>query len=194
MVFEVGHVLKPAIDRFTEKTRPVANGCIEWTAGTAGPGGYGYFYAGRTSLDQTGRIYAHRWAYEHYVGPIPDGLHIDHLCRNRLCVNPEHLEPVTPAENVARSHGNNRKTHCPQGHPYAGKNVRVYRGQRFCRECARIKRGSTRVDNVDKTECIHGHPFDAVNTYITPAGRRKCRTCVRAAGRAYRARKQKKAA
>jgi hypothetical protein len=66
---------------------------------------------------------AHRVAFELHVGPIPDGLHIDHLCRVRLCVNPAHLEPVTAAENTRRQlaaigHPNSRKTHCPRGHPY----------------------------------------------------------------------------
>lgn len=137
MALPVGFVLRPAMERFVEKTRRMESGCIEWTAGTASSSGYGYFYAGRTERGQTGRVYAHRWAYEQFVGPIPAGLHIDHLCGNRLCVNAEHLEPVTPLENVRRSKGNNSKTHCPHGHPYAGANLRVYRGQRFCRTCMR---------------------------------------------------------
>jgi hypothetical protein len=70
-------------------------GCWEWI-GTCQSNGYGAFaVAGKT-------LRAHRWAYEHFVGPIPVGLTIDHLCRNRTCVNPEHMEPVTSAENTRR--------------------------------------------------------------------------------------------
>ncbi len=129
-------MLRPAVDRFAEKIALTDSGCVEWIAGTYGEG-YGFFYAGRTSTGQTGRIGAHRWSYEYHVGPIPEGLEIDHLCRNRLCVNPDHLEPVTTQENLRRSHGNGTKPTCPAGHPYNGANLRTYRGSRLCRECRR---------------------------------------------------------
>jgi hypothetical protein len=81
---------------------------------------------------------AHRVAYEAFVGPIPDGLTLDHLCRVRHCVNPAHLEPVTMRENLMRGDSpaavNVRKTHCPKGHPYSGDNLYVFKG-RNCRTC-----------------------------------------------------------
>ncbi len=79
--------------------------CWEWTA-YRNPAGYGHFT----------KKYAHRVAYETLVGPIPAGLQIDHLCRNTSCVNPDHLEPVTPRENTLRSPAS-RPRQCPQGHP-----------------------------------------------------------------------------
>ena len=86
---------------------------------------------------------AHRVIYELLVGPIPDGMTIDHLCRNRGCVNPAHLEPVTRRENIVRGDtlpGRNlRKTHCPQGHPYDEENTEWYRGYRYCRACRKLR-------------------------------------------------------
>jgi hypothetical protein len=108
------------------------DGCWEWTA--ARHNGHGFFnVGGRTTT-------AHRVSYEQIVGPIPDGLQLDHLCRNRGCVNPMHLEPVTCGENLARGETinaiNAAKTHCPQGHPYSGENLKITpQGFRECKEC-----------------------------------------------------------
>lgn len=82
--------------------------------------------------------YVHRYLYEQYYGPIPDGMELDHLCRNRACVRPDHMEPVTHAENVARGTTgivNRSKTQCPQGHPYDDANTYLYRGSRNCKTC-----------------------------------------------------------
>lgn len=150
MVHEVGRVLRPALDRFAEKIALTDTGCIEWIAGTAGEG-YGYFYAGRTTTDETGRVYAHRWSYEYHVGAIPSGLQIDHLCRNKACVNPDHLEAVSSEENLRRSDGNAKKTHCPAGHPYAGDNVYSPPvGGRQCRACKKRSLREFRIRTTGK--------------------------------------------
>lgn len=86
--------------------------------------------------------YAHRVAYEMLVGKIPPGLTIDHLCRNRACCNPSHLEPVTMRENMMRGEGvaakHARQTHCKHGHPFSGHNLIIASdGERKCRECYR---------------------------------------------------------
>jgi hypothetical protein len=141
------------MDRFIEKTEITESGCIVWTGGTNGVG-YGSFYVGKVYPGEHGRGYAHRWSYETFVGPIPDGLHLDHLCRNRSCVNPDHLEPVTIRENLLRGVGPSakhaKKTHCPQGHPYAGDNLYVHptKGMRFCRTCGRERARLKRRDSL----------------------------------------------
>ncbi|MGW6462577.1 HNH endonuclease signature motif containing protein [Streptomyces rubiginosohelvolus] len=110
---------------------PMLGPCWTWT-GYRDRDGYGHFYfQGRKYL-------AHRYAYTQLVGPIPAGLVIDHLCRNPSCVNPAHLEPVTPAENTRRSEPAMR-THCIHGHEFTAANtyyrVSRTRGVRQCRAC-----------------------------------------------------------
>jgi hypothetical protein len=126
-------------DRFAEKHVVADSGCWEWIAGRfGGPNGrYGSFSVKKTP------VLAHRMAYELFKGPIPPGLQIDHLCRNTICVNPDHLEAVTPRVNVHRSlspvAANARKTHCIQGHPLSGSNLYVPKpGVRSCRACRRL--------------------------------------------------------
>lgn len=107
--------------------------CWNWTGATRGDG-HGH-------LVRDGRwTGAHRYAYQITRGPIPTGLVIDHLCRNGLCVNPDHLEPVTQRVNTLRGVGfaarNAVKTHCPQGHEYTPENTYLSRrNQRTCRTC-----------------------------------------------------------
>lgn len=95
-----GPVQRPAVDRFAEKVALTPGGCLEWVGGKAA-NGYGLF-AARANRHSGKKIMAHRWSYEYHVGPIPPGLDLDHLCRNRACVNPDHLEPVTRQVNVLR--------------------------------------------------------------------------------------------
>ena len=127
--------MKSIEERFRAKIEITETGCHQWIGATAGDG-YGLFHVEVTPTGVPRREYAHRWAYERYVGPIPDGLVIDHLCRNHGCVNPSHLEAVTQQVNLARGVGNSSRTHCPSGHPYSGDNLRTHRGKRYCRTCA----------------------------------------------------------
>lgn len=81
----------------------------------------------------------HRVVYELVVGPIPDGMQLDHLCRQRACCNPDHLEPVTCLVNVRRGIGHGSETHCPKGHPYSGENLQIHQNKggprRVCKQC-----------------------------------------------------------
>lgn len=129
---------RPVLTRLMEKVNIQTDGCWLWT-GCRIPAGYGQLWIGD-------RMYmAHRVAYELFVGSIPEGLVIDHLCRVTGCVNPAHLEVVTYAENTRR--GTNAaviaanraaKTHCKAGHPFFGSNVYSHPdGYRVCRACRR---------------------------------------------------------
>lgn len=114
-----------------------ADSCWEWT-GSLSSGGYGRtHFAGAT-------IVVHRMAYEAHVGPIPEGLQIDHLCRNRACCNPAHLEPVTAQVNILRGEtiaaSRAAQTHCVNGHEFTERNTRIRDGRhRTCIECTRIR-------------------------------------------------------
>ncbi len=126
-------------------------GCWLWV-GHIAANGYAIFSDGKSVL-------AHRWAYERYIGPIPEGFVIDHLCGVRCCVNPLHLEPVTLAENVRRGGlvanagaVNRAKTHCPRGHAYDGENTYTSKaGKRHCRACARLfdRSAAQRIRNLE---------------------------------------------
>lgn len=139
-----GHATRrDPVDCFWEKVnKDGPNGCWEWT-GWISTEGYGGFQTPKRPRGPRS-TYAHRFSYELLVGPIPKGLHIDHLCRNRKCVNPDHLEPVTNRENVLRGIGlsaeNARKEFCKNGHEFNAENT-YYRpggaGHRNCKQCKR---------------------------------------------------------
>ncbi len=131
---------RPSISgRFFKKVK-MTESCWLWT-GPALSHGYGAFGLGPRNL---GPVRPYRWCYEFLVGPVPTGLELDHLCRNRLCVNPSHLEPVTHTENVMRGMSppavNARKTHCKRGHEFTKDNTVIMNGGRGrqCRYCNSI--------------------------------------------------------
>ena len=124
----------PAIERLLKNV--IVNsitGCWEWQGRRKTKEGYGRIYDGKD-------IFTHRYSYEYFREEIPEGLKLDHLCRNPPCVNPDHLEPVTTKENILRGIGlaavNANKTHCVNGHPF--DDVNTYQrptGGRGCKIC-----------------------------------------------------------
>lgn len=122
--------------RFMDKVVLEPSGCWRWISTMAGPKStYGQFAI------KGKKIPAHRVAYVMFVGEIPTGLELDHLCRNRWCVNPAHLEPVTHTENMQRG-SRAMRAHCIRGHKYTPENIytRKNRGGRECKECNRLRK------------------------------------------------------
>lgn len=186
--------------QFEKQYEVQSDGCWLWTGAING-NGYGYFLAFGT------RIPAYRFAYENWIGPIPDGLELDHLCRNRACVSYDHLEAVTHRENTLRGDGpsakNARKTHCKRSHPLRGQNVRVVRGRRHCRLCE--LEGNRRRKNIsperwlldakgpNRTRCYNGHLQSNGTTYVYPgSGKRKCKVCLHESQKRYQERARQK--
>lgn len=122
-------MLKPAIERFLSKISISDSGCWEWTACLVGR--YGYFWNKKLG-------YSHRFIYEYYHGDISSVLELDHLCRNRKCVNPLHLEQVTHKTNMGRGM-RAQSTHCKRGHEFTPENTYPKPTGRECRTCKRIK-------------------------------------------------------
>lgn len=120
---------RPPLERLMAKvTQHPDNGC--WVSSIVSPLGYA-----RVGLPDGRKLMGHRLVYEMLVGPIPEGLELDHLCRNHACVNPAHLEPVTHLENVRRGEKAQR-THCVHGHEFTPANTYLRKeGRRMCRAC-----------------------------------------------------------
>ena len=131
---------------FEKKIMPVPfSGCWLWLAAVNKSDGYARFNGGDTNTRN-----AHAVSYEHFKGAVPKGYHVDHLCRVRSCVNPDHLEAVPARINLLRGIGwaaiHSQRTHCPKGHPYAGDNLvteldRNY-SRRRCRTCKNARQFS----------------------------------------------------
>jgi len=177
-------------ERFLDKVYPEPNtGCWLW-GGAVNSRGYGNF---RNGYGRT--VGAHRFSYELYKGPIPDGLHIDHLCSFPNCVNPDHLEAVSLRENNQRTWDRGRgwnpnhykKTHCPKGHIYDGDNLYITpTGTQGCRTCRAAhakklrhsRRGADGECTPRKTHCKRGHLLSGDNLYVI-GWQRHCRACRR---------------
>lgn len=127
--------MSAVLARLNSRTVSTDTGCLIWQGATT----EGY---GRINLNGSLRL-AHRVAYEAAVGPIPEGMSLDHLCRVRACINPAHLEPVTSRTNTLRGVGvtavNARKTHCDRGHEFTEANTRLRGGRRYCRACVTVR-------------------------------------------------------
>jgi hypothetical protein len=132
------------LKRFESKIEKTAT-CWLWR-GPMNPNGYGQLTV--DTGDGWHTKWAHRLAFEFYIRPLDPGETVDHVrdrgCIHRHCVNPDHLDAVSIGENSRRSPNtltgaNIRKTHCPQGHPYAGDNLFYCQGKRKCRECVRAR-------------------------------------------------------
>lgn len=131
-----GKVTKTLMERFEAKYIPEPmSGCWLWEA-VVNNSGYGFIHKTGNPV----KAGAHRVSWELHRGPIPDGWDVDHTCRNRFCVNPDHLEPKTRLDNLACGQTlvaiQVSRAHCQAGHPY-DDNTSVYRGKRRCRDCAR---------------------------------------------------------
>lgn len=177
----------PNVTRFEARLSLGPGDCWTWTGGVNRAKDFTGDAYGTMAVIGRQKVTAHRWSYEYHIAPIPEGLEIDHLCRNTLCVNPWHLEPVTRKVNAERTEPA-RRTHCPRGHEYTAENTsRNSSGYgRVCRKC-RARAQRERRANTDRPPtrsdfCKNGHPLSGDNL-VEKSGIRVCRACRREAGR-----------
>src|SRR3990172_6671349 len=131
--WETGFARRSESDRFLSFVE-VTDGCWLWR-GAMSPTGYGTFRMNGAGATMTS---AHRYAFLHFVGPIPSNQQVHHRCRNRACVNPAHLELVGIHDHQSK-HVHAPRTACKRGHPYDEANTLVYQGRRWCRTCSRLR-------------------------------------------------------
>lgn len=192
---------------FNRVEKDEITGCWEWT-GAKGIDGYG-----RIGDDKKVKL-THRVAYEIMRGPLHRGQVIDHLCRNRLCVNPDHMEATSQRINTIRGNTADirkklaaQQTHCINGHEFTKENIYLANNQRYCRICKSIrykrwevrKKVGIKVEtNATKTHCKQGHELSGDNVGVVPRNasdpnspmRRVCRRCKADAQMRSQARKQ----
>jgi hypothetical protein len=154
----------------------LASKCWLWT-GTRTPQGYGKFCHG-PAKDRTQWL-AHRLSWTLANGEIPEGMVLDHLCRNPACVNPDHLEPVTIGENVLRGEGiaaqHKRKTHCKRGHALTEDNLYPAKRGRVCKECHRMRQRNYNVTAKDKQKAYMREYYKANRRKLIDANLRRRR-------------------
>jgi hypothetical protein len=189
-----GSMRTPLVRLMEKLSIDAASGCWTYT-GSERSQGYGLF------LYEGNRVSAHRAAYMILVGAIPDSGVVHHLCRNRRCCNPAHLQLTTPSEHPLLDptivQKNKEKTHCIRGHEFTPENTYVFSEGRACRECRRLEKAArwdrehpgSGPHNRSKTHCVNGHEFTPENTKYSPlpngGQRRSCRECSRQATARY---------
>lgn len=164
------------------------SGCWSYPSGLDGRGYHRVMMSGKRNA-------LHRLVYEYFRGTIPKGLCIDHLCRNRGCCNPDHLEVVTKGENTRRGEAPTivarREGRCLKGHELTEENLLILPdGERVCRLCARSRNkeyhlrknnGVVRLPGGQtRTHCKWGHELSGDNVYVNPLGHKHCRACAKA--------------
>lgn len=191
-------ILEKDIQRFEKYCMPDTNsGCWLWS-GWSDRNGYGRMRVGNVKVGRR-TVFTHRFSYTLHKGDIPEGLVIDHLCKNTNCCNPDHLEAVTTRENVLRSTNfaakKAKQKACKRGHLFTQENTYIPpKGGRVCRECMRHhdrrrNRKALWAPKGEPSHCKKGHEFTSKTSWIDPRGNRQCRICNAAKARNYRMKK-----